>query len=164
MSGMSSSDGRDPWRRLDGPILTSNLVSGALWLFLMTPPWSDSFGGLGLFLIGAGYVLVGSVFLAAVYAREALSRRQELLAWLAPWFVACFLWSDILSGIGPDDGGSWVSAIAGAAGLGLLVGTPCYLAWQIVALVIRQLSAWRTGRSTLPTEADGSCAEPRLDA
>src|SRR6476469_7413905 len=163
MSDMSSSVDRDPWRRLDGPILVSNLVSGAVWLFPMTPPWSDSFGGLGLFLTGAAYVLVGSVFLAAVYAREALSWRQELFAWLAPWVVACFLWSYVLSGIGPDGGGGgWASAVAGAVGLGLLVGTPCYLAWQIVALVIRQIIAWRAGQSTLPSEADRSLAERRL--
>jgi hypothetical protein len=169
MRGVMSADGADAdtsraRRRLDRPVLVSNVVSGAFWLFLMTPPWSDDFGGPELFLMGAAYVVAGSLFFAAVYAREALSVKQELVAWVAPWLVACVLWSDVLSGIDPEPGGGWAAAIAGAVGLGLLVGTPCYLAWQIVALVIRQLIAWRAGRSLLPSEPDESVAKRRSGA
>ena len=34
--------------------------------------------------------------------------------------------------------------------VGLLIGNPCYLAWQVVALAVRHFIAWRSRRSLLP--------------
>ena len=137
MRGVSTTDtlGTDtqPARaRLDRPVLVANIVSGGLWLVLLafvSPP---------LTLVGAAYVAIGSVFLAAVYAREALSRRQEALAWAVPWFVAVALWTWIGAAI---EGGA--SGLLLALWFGLVIATPCcYLAWQL-ALAVRQLLAWR---------------------
>ncbi|WP_395695523.1 hypothetical protein [Nocardioides sp.] len=141
--------------RLDRRILISNLASGAAWLLLLTPPWSDGFGGLGLFLLGAAYVGAVSVFFAFMYARANLTRRQELATWVGPWLLACLLWSDLLSGLSPDPGQSWAAAAWMAVFFGFLVGTPCYLAWQVLALVVRQVWAWRSGESLLPEDVEG---------
>jgi hypothetical protein len=80
------------------------------------------------------------VFLAAVYARDALTWRQEVLAWATPWAVAVGLWTEIGAAFGEP---SWLSLW-----FGLLIATPCYLAWQIVALAVRQLLAWRSGTAS----------------
>jgi hypothetical protein len=127
--------------RLDRPILVSNIGSRALWLLLLAFPWNDQFGGWALFLIGAVYVIAGSVFLAAVYARDALTMGQEALAWVAPWLVAVGLWALIGAGIDFENSVSgWFLTLF----FGLYIGTPCYLVWQAVALVIRQLMVWRS--------------------
>src|SRR5690606_24265726 len=91
-----------------------------------------------LAVLGAAYVAAASVFLAAVYARRALTRRQEAAAWVAPWLAAVALWTWVLAGV---EGGtsSWLLAVW----FGLVVATPCYLAWQALALAVRQLMAWR---------------------
>jgi len=124
--------------RFDGAVLASNLVSGVLWLLLTTFLW----GGLGVLrlgFIGAAYVVVCSFFFAAVYARETLSRRQELLTWLAPWITAWFLlFLGTLSDSDLDNIGGWASAVAVSVVFGVMVGIP-YLVWQVVALVIRQV-------------------------
>lgn len=137
--------------RLDRAVLVANLVSGALWLSLL------AFISGFLLLIGAVYVVAGSVFLAAVYAREVLTKRQEALAWIAPWLVAVALWMVLVIGIESANAES-TSGAANAVSrylfglyVGLITGTPCYLAWQIVALAVRQFMAWRSGRSSLPT-------------
>ena len=74
--------------------------------------------------MGAAYVATGSVFLAAVYARDALTRRQEALAWTAPWLAAVALWVWIGAGIeGGGTGSDWALVL-----LGVGIGTACYLA------------------------------------
>ena len=118
--------------RLDRPVLVGNLVSGALWLALL------AFDSPVLSLVGAAYVAAGSVFLAAIYAREALTRRQEALAWAAPWLVAVALWTWIGASV---EGGT--SGVLLTLWFGLVIATPCYLAWQLVALAVRNLVAWR---------------------
>ena len=128
--------------RLDRPVLLSNIVSGALWLFLLAVPWSDQFGSWALFGMGAVYVAAGSVFLAAVYAREVLTMGQEALAWAIPWLVAVALWTLLLAAF---DLGNSVSGWLLTLFAGLCIGTPCYLAWQIVALAVRQLVDWLSG-------------------
>jgi hypothetical protein len=128
--------------RLDRRVLLSNVVSGALWLLLLAVPWSDTFGSWALFGIGAVYVAAGSVFLAAVYAREVLTMGQEALAWATPWLVAVALWTLLLAAIDFEDSVSgWLLTLFA----GLCIGTPCYLAWQIVALAVRQLVDWLSG-------------------
>lgn len=137
-----------PRIRLDRPILISNLVSGALWLSpLALSGGSDSFDGWPLFLIGAGYVVVGSLFLAAVYGREVVTRRHEAWAWITPWLAAIALWSLILIGMEFENN---VSHYLGTLFIGVVIATPCYLVWQIMALAIRQFLAWRSGRPSLP--------------
>jgi len=133
--------------RLDRPVLLGNLVSGAVWLWPLAVPWA--LNSLPLFVFGAVYVLVCSVFLAAVYARPVLSRNQELLAWVAPWLVAVALWAVLLVGTEFENTvGHYLMAISVA----MFIVTPCYLVWQIVALAVRQLLAWRSGRSFLPPD------------
>ncbi len=134
--------------RLDRPVLVSNLVSGALLLSpLAVPLGYGPFGSWLLLLVGAVYVVAGGVFLAAVYAHEVLTMRQEALAWIAPWLVAVALWTLIAIGI---DFENQVSHYLLGLYVGLLVATPCYLVWQIVALAVRRFMAWRSARSSLP--------------
>jgi hypothetical protein len=116
-------------------VLVSNIVSGTLWLLPL------AFASWPLSLIGAAYVAVGSVFLAAAYARDAFTRRQEVLAWAAPWSVAVTMWTLLLTGT--DDENS-VSAWSLSLFIGLCLGTLSYLAWQILALAVRQVLAWRS--------------------
>lgn len=128
--------------RLDRPVLVSNIVSGALWLLPLAVPWGGGFGSWVLVGIGAVYVVAGSVFLAAVYAREVLTMGQEALAWATPWLVAVALWTVLLAAIFFENSVSdWLLALF----VGLAIGTPCYLAWQIVALAVRQLVGWLSG-------------------
>ena len=120
----------------------SCIVSGTLWLLLVAVLWSDQFGSWVLFGMGAVYVAAGSVFLAAVYAREVLTMGQEALAWATPWLVAVALWTLLLAAIDFEDSVSgWLLTLFA----GLCIGTPCYLAWQIVALAVRQLVGWLSG-------------------
>jgi hypothetical protein len=112
-----------PPSRVDSLILVSNLIAGALCQLLLV--------GLGfwpLALIGAGYVAVGSVLLAAAYARETLTPRQEIGSWVGTWVLAVALWSWIF--YEPGFGTSLVA--------GLSVGTICFLVWQVSALAVRQ--------------------------
>jgi O-antigen/teichoic acid export membrane protein len=118
--------------RLHGPALVSNLVSGAFLLVVL------AFLSWPLAVVGAAYVAAASVFLAAVYARTALTRRQEAAAWVAPWLAAIALWTCVGAGI---EGGTSTWLLT--AWFGLVIATPCYLGWQAVALAVRQLLAWR---------------------
>jgi hypothetical protein len=128
--------------RLDRSVLVSSIVSGALWLLLVAALWSDRFGSWVLFGMGAVYVAAGSVFLAAVYACEVLTMGQEALAWVTPWLVAVALWTLLLAAFDFENSvSSWLLALFA----GLCIGTPCYLAWQIVALAVRQLVGWLSG-------------------
>lgn len=120
--------------RLDGPVLVSNLVSGAFWVVVL------AFLSWPLAVVGAVYVSAASVFLAAVHARTALTRRQEAAAWVAPWLAAVALWAWVTAGI---DGGTSTWLLD--AWFGLVIATPCYLGWQAVALAVRQFLAWRAG-------------------
>jgi hypothetical protein len=121
---------------LDRRILVSNLVSGALCLSpLLFFAWP-------LFLIGAAYIAAGSVFFGAVYAHDALTARQEALAWAAPWLVAGAVWALVLVGIEFEN---TVLHYVLSLCLGLPIATPCYLVWQGVALTIRQFLSWRSG-------------------
>ena len=43
---------------------------------------------------------------------------------------------------------SFLQLISGSA----IIGTLSYLAWQIVALAVRQFLAWREGRSFVPSD------------
>ena len=141
-TGDAAPDSEAARARLDRPVLVSNLLSGALWLSPLTLlSWP-------LFLIGAVYVVAGSVFLGAVYAREDLTRPQEALAWTAPWLAAVLLWMVIAAGFSFANPASYYPAFLG---FGLVIGTPSYLAWQVVALAVRQFMTWRAGGSSLPT-------------
>lgn len=138
-TGAPDSRTERPLARLDRSVLVSSIVSGALWLLLPAVLWSDQFGSWVLFGVGAVYVVAGSVFLAAVYAREVLTMGQEALAWAAPWLVAVALWTLLLAAFDFESSvSSWLLALFA----GLCIGTPCYLAWQIVALAVRQLVGW----------------------
>ena len=128
--------------QLDRPVLFSNLISGALCLSpLAILSWP-------LLAIGVPYVVADAVLLAAVYGRRVLTRKQELLAWIAPWLVAVALWSLVVGSIEFE---SSVSHYLSGLYAGLLVATPSYLIWQGVALAIRHLMAWRSGNASIPT-------------
>lgn len=131
----AESTARQP--RLDRPVLAGNLVSGVLWLLVLA-----LLGSWPLSLIGAAYVVAGSVFLAAVYAQDALTMRQEALAWAAPWLVAVAMWWVIFVQVGGEPLGPYV--LLAALWPALIIATPCFLAWQLVALAVRQLMAWKS--------------------
>ena len=107
---------------LNGPILTSNLVAGCFLLLVL------AFLSWPLAVMGAVYVAGASVFLAAAYAEPSLTRRQEAAAWVVPWLAAVALWAWVAAGI--EGGAPWLLN----AWFGLVVATPCYLAWQLLAL------------------------------
>lgn len=126
---------------LDRPVLISNLLSGAMCLApLAILSWP-------LLLIGGLYVVAGAVFLAAVYGRRPLTRRQELLAWLVPWLAAVALWSLLVGSIEFENN---LSQYLLGMYAGVVVATPSYLVWQIVALGARQFMARRASKSPLP--------------
>jgi hypothetical protein len=130
--------------KVDRPVLVSNLIAGVVWLLLAVlwiGPW--------LPIVGALYVVAGSVFLAAVYMRDTLSHGQEALAWATPWLVAVALWALVGAQIG---GGYSASGWLLDVWFGFMVATPCYLVWQVLALALRQFMAWRSG--TAPQVAD----------
>lgn len=134
--------------RLDRPVLVGNLVSGALCLSpLAVLSWP-------LLAVGAVYVVAGSLFLAAVYGRKALTRRQEGLAWITPWLAAVGLWLWILMSI---ELGTPYADLATMYRDGffaaLLVATPLYLVWQLLALAARQCIAWQSGRSPFRSDS-----------
>lgn len=124
--------------RLDRPVLVGNLISGGALLFV-----AAFVGSWPLALIGAVYVVVASMFLAAAYSRDTLTRKQEALAWVLPWLVAVALWVGLLAVI--DDGGTagWGLSLWGA----VVIATPCYLVWQLSALAVRQFRASRVSRT-----------------
>ena len=121
---------------LDRRVLVSNLLAGALG-FLITFPIS-----WWVLPVGAVYVVAVSVFFAAVYARPELTLRQEAWTWLGPWLLAIVLWTLIWVSAWFE---SSVSHYLGGLALGLVLGTATYVAWQLLALVIRELMAWRSG-------------------
>lgn len=127
--------------RLDRPVLISNLASGAVWIAILA-----FFATPVLVAVGATYAVLTGVCLAAFYGRPSSSGRQEVMAWVTPWLVAVALWTWV--GVTIDGGFS-----APAVGLGLVVATPCYVAWQLSALAIRQVMA---GRAVLDTEHPAS--------
>ena len=87
---------------------------------------------------------MGSVFLAAVYRRDAFTRRQEVLAWATPWLAAVAMWTLLVAGTDVENSVSgWFLSLL----LGLCIGTLSYLAWQILALAVRQALAWRSRRA-----------------
>jgi len=122
--------------RLDRPVLVGNLVAGAFWLvvtaFVATP---------GLALIGAAYVVPASLYLAAFYARDSFTRGQEGRAWAFSWLGAVALWAGLLTLIGGGIFGSGHLFFVLVAAI--VIATPCYLAWQLLALAVRQFLAAR---------------------
>ena len=121
-----------------------------MWLLLASPLFVHTLAGWVTLLIGAVYVVAAGVFLAAFYARadltrgrEGLSWGREALAWVAVWLGAVGLWAVVLA-YGFDDIENSVSGWLFALWVGLCIGTPCYLAWQFVALAVRQFMKWRS--------------------
>lgn len=113
-------------------VLVSNLVAGGGLALL-----SLFFVGWGLPLVAMVYVGVSSMFLATTYARSSLSMKHEFLAWIAPWLLAVTLWTLV---------GASVEGPSGAVlnlWFGFIVGTGCYLVWQMLALAVRQVLAAR---------------------
>jgi hypothetical protein len=129
--------------RIDRPVLVSNAISGALWIIVALLPWNGAdydWSSLPLALVPTAYVAGMSWYLGSVYGRDALTVAQEAVAWIVPWLVGVALWSVLTVGLMfVNTPGHWAGGIAWA----LAVATPCYLAWQVVALVIRQLLSSR---------------------
>jgi hypothetical protein len=126
--------------RLDRSVLVSNLASGVSWLLIPA-----AMGTWPLSVIGAVYIVAASLFLAMVYAREAPTAKQEALAWAAPWLGAVVVWATLIGAIEFENTASHYLAGLPA---GLLLGTLCYLGWQVLALAIRQVLAWRSRTSS----------------
>ena len=115
--------------RPDPTVLLGNLIAGAL--LLLVPA---SMGAWVLALIGAAYVGVASVFLAVVYTRDSLSTGRELLTWVVPWLAVVALWTWMAT-----DAENGTPSPLLDLWLGLAIGTGCYLAWQLAALVVRRM-------------------------
>ncbi|WP_157571084.1 hypothetical protein [Nocardioides insulae] len=120
--------------RLDRTVLLGNVIAGAVWLAV--PALSGSWI---LALVAMAYVVPASVFQAVIYGRESLSVRQELLAWVAPWLAGVAICTWLVSGSGGE--GSTLLSLW----FGLVLGTVGYLAWQFLALAVRQFLTWRAG-------------------
>jgi hypothetical protein len=125
-------------------MLVSLLGSGLLWLLLLTPPWTDA---LGVFLIGAAYVAVGSVAMAAVRGPGEVLVQRELLVLFALWLLDVATWT-VLCGVGGFEDGSSGLGAALCFGLwfGICIGTPAFAMWQLLALALRGCR-WRDRRS-----------------
>lgn len=125
--------------RIDDRVLVGGLVAGGLWLVpLLFLTWPTA-------VIGGAYVVVASVLLAAAYGREHLTRRQELVAWVAPWVALVALWGAVLALAGGEDPEAQGSTVGGVLWLGLIatvLATVSYLLWQGTALAVRQVLAW----------------------
>jgi len=120
--------------RLDQRVLITNLCSGAFFLLILAVPWrDDGIGNWVIFAIGSAYVLLASYFLAAMYGRPTLTVRQEASTWAAPWLVAVAIWT-WLGAMVDDFSISWAHLL-----FGLVIGTGCYLAWQLVSLFLRTI-------------------------
>ncbi|WP_344048098.1 hypothetical protein [Nocardioides panacihumi] len=136
-------------------MLVSLVVVGAMWLLLLAAPWGiDDFEGLAFFVIVATYVVAGGLAMGALYARDEVTMRQEILTLLTLWLVAVALWTGIFLNLGvkaehdPDtaylvNGVSWTDSIYFA----LWIATPCFIVWQVPALVSRIV--WRRVPSRL---------------
>jgi hypothetical protein len=101
----------------DRIVLVSNLLAGACWLAVPV-----ALGSVPLALIGAGYVLVASTYLAFF-----------LRAWLVPWLGAAALWVWLLGSVEFENTVTHyvVSLVAGVAVAGL-----CFAAWQALAAAL----------------------------
>jgi hypothetical protein len=116
---------------LDRPVLVGNLLAGTLCLLLLA-----ILGAWPLSLVGAVYVVAASLFFAWLYGRDSLTVRQEAAGWALPWLGAVATWVWLLAAVsGPEPTGilPWV--------FGVVIGSGCYIAWQVLALAIRQVMA-----------------------
>ncbi len=132
---------------LDDRVLVGNLVAGGTWvlpvLFLAPLPA----------LVAAAYVALASVLLAAAYGREHLTRRREAWTWVVTWAGAVAAWVVLLAVVAlgesgdPESTGSWVGTALWMLPVSAVLGTLCYLAWQVTALAVRRVLAWTERRS-----------------
>jgi hypothetical protein len=132
---VSSRDEQPVGRWRPDRLFASHLLAGAVPLgVLAVLSWP-------LALMGLAYVLLASLYFSVAY-RRSLTRCQEVLTWVAPWLVAVALWFWVLLNV--EDGASpWSLSL----GFALLIATLCYLAWQVLALAVRQMLARsRVGR------------------
>lgn len=144
----------------DRSVLVSNLLSGALWLLLLVP-WSEPAepGGWLLVVSGAACIAGASVLLAAAYGRECVTRHQEAGSWVAAWLVPVAAWTVVSASMDNEDApalASWGLAVC----VGLVIGTGCFLVWQLVALAVRQLMWWRRTDASLRAAARGLARTP----
>lgn len=136
---------------LDRPVLVGNLVSGGGWL-LAPMVITASYGAWPLSLLGAGYVVAASVFLAAAYGRAPVSWSAEALAWTAPWVVAVASWAVLIVYLKSQNPAAaqvpepsvWVWGLW----WGAVIATPLYLLWQLSALAVRLLYGHARGGSS----------------
>ena len=90
------------------------------------------------------------MFLAAAYARQPLTRRQELAVWVAPWVKLVVLWGGILALVGGDEPEAHGPTVGGVVWVGLVasvLATVTYLLWQGTALAVRLVLGWAEARS-----------------
>lgn len=108
-------------------VFVSNLVAGTAVAGVV------ALGSWPLGLVAMAYVVAVASLLAIAYARP-MSRRVELAVWLAPWFGAVALVT-LLYPVG------WAVPLYAAVYL-----LPVHLAWQVLALALRQGMAWVSSR------------------
>ncbi|MDH2414244.1 hypothetical protein [Nocardioides sp. CER19] len=126
-------DDGTPRPPLDRAMLASLLASGLLWLLLLAPPWTDA---LGLFLVGAAYVGLGSVAMAAVDTRDP---GRDILTVLLLWVVDVGAWVavDTIGAVATDGLDELGAALCFSVWFGLWIGTPAFVIWHLLALVLR---------------------------
>jgi hypothetical protein len=130
-------------------MMSSLVLVGGCWLVLITPPWAiDGVEDAVYFLVIATYVVAGGLWMSALYARESVTLKQEVLALVALWLIAVAMWTAAWYrlGITAESDPDTAYLVNGASlpedvGLGLWLATPCFAAWQLPALAIR--AAWR---------------------
>jgi hypothetical protein len=104
-------------RSPDLGLLCGNLLAGACWLAALV-----ALNAWPLAVIGAAYVLAGSVYLA-YFPRP----------WLVPWLAAAGLWVWLIGSIAFENTATHYAAslVAGAC-----IGGLCFAAWQALAAAL----------------------------
>lgn len=122
---MSNRDALPAGRWRPDHLFVSQVVAGVVLLGMLSVlSWP-------LALFGLVYVMLASLFFSYAYRHEPLARNREALVWLSPWLVAIVLWFWMIANV---EGASWPPSFFSA----VLIGTLCYLGWQLLALAVGQ--------------------------
>jgi len=128
-------------RRLDPTMLASLLGSGLPWLVVLAPMWPEA---IWLFLIAGAYVVAGSVAMSMVRVDSRPEDGRDIITVGLLWLADVGIWIGIsVVGTVPTGGlGELGWALAIGVWLGLCIGTPAFIVWQLVAFFLRGFR-WR---------------------